>query len=107
MTTTSVLDHVDALIVTLGASGSIIHTRGKRMDIPSARAERLVDPTGCGDAYRAGLLYGLMNDMDWDTSGRIASLMGKIKIETRGTQNHRFGEQEFADMFKHHFGYSL
>lgn len=107
LTTASVLDRVDVLIVTLGAEGSIIHTRGKRMDIPSARAERLVDPTGCGDAYRAGLLYGLMNDMDWDTSGRIASLMGKIKIEVRGTQNHRFDEQEFADLFKHHFGYSF
>ena len=107
LTATSVLDLVDALIVTLGASGSVIHTRGKRIDVPAARAERLVDPTGCGDAYRAGLLYGLMYDMDWETTGRIASLMGKIKIEVRGTQNHKFDEQEFTDLFKLHFGYSL
>ena len=105
LTTTSVMDMIDTLIVTRGASGSIIHSRGKRIDIQAARAERLADPTGCGDAYRAGLLYGLMQDMDWDTTGRIASLMGKIKIEVRGTQNHRFDEQEFADLFKHHFGY--
>ena len=107
LTTTSVLDLVDTLIVTRGAAGSIIHTRNKRIDIPPVRADRLVDPTGCGDAYRAGLLYGLMHGLDWDTTGRIASLMGKIKIEVRGTQNHRFTRQEFADLFNHHFGYSL
>ena len=107
LNTARVLDRVETLIVTRGASGSIIHTRGNRDDIPAARAERLVDPTGCGDAYRAGLLYGLMHDMDWETTGRIASLMGKIKIEVRGTQNHRFTEQEFTDLFKQHFGYSL
>ena len=107
LTTTTVMDLVDTLIVTRGESGSVIHARGKRIDIPVARAERLVDPTGCGDAYRAGLIYGLMRDMDWDTTGRIASLMGKIKIEVRGTQNHQFDEQEFSDLFKQHYGYSL
>ena len=107
LNTASVLDRVGTLIVTRGASGSIIHSRGNRIDIPAARAERLVDPTGCGDAYRAGLLYGLMHGMDWETTGRIASLMGKIKIEVRGTQNHKFDKQEFTDLFKLHFGYSL
>ncbi|MCY4364471.1 MAG: carbohydrate kinase family protein [Gammaproteobacteria bacterium] len=107
LNTASVLDRVDTLIVTRGASGSIIHSRGNRIDIPAARAESLVDPTGCGDAYRAGLLYGLMHGMDWETTGRIASLMGKIKIEVRGTQNHRFTEQEFAELFNQHFGYSF
>ena len=107
LNTSTVLDRVDTLIVTRGASGSIIHTRAGTIDIPAAGAEREADPTGCGDAYRAGLLYGLMHDMDWETTGRIASLMGKIKIEVRGTQNHRFDEQEFADLFKYHFGYSV
>ena len=106
LTTTSVMDLVDTLVVTRGAAGSLIHTRGERFDIPAARAARLVDPTGCGDAYRAGLLYGLMHDMDWDTTGRIASLMGKIKIEVPGTQNHRFTVQEFSDLFKQEFSYS-
>ncbi len=107
LNTTSVLDRVDALIVTRGASGSMIHTRAGRIEIPAAKAERTTDPTGCGDAYRAGLLHGLMHGMDWETTGRIASLMGKSKIEVRGTQNHRFDQQEFADMFKYQFGYSL
>ena len=65
------------------------------------------DPTGCGDAYRAGLLYGLMKGMDWETTGRIASLMGAIKIEQEGTQNHKFTPQEFAERFKESFGYSF
>ena len=107
LTTTSIMDLVETLVVTRGASGSIIYIRAKHFDIPAARADRLVDPTGCGDAYRAGLLYGLMHDMDWDTTGRIASLMGKMKIEVRGTQNHQFSRQEFSDLFKQEFGYSF
>ena len=107
LNTSTVLDRVDTLIVTRGASGSIIHARAGTIEIPAAGAQRETDPTGCGDAYRAGLLYGLMHGMDWQTTGRIASLMGKIKIEVRGTQNHRFTRQQFADLFNHHFGYSL
>lgn len=107
LTTATVQDLVDTLIITRGASGSTVYTSRKHIDIPAAAAEHLVDPTGCGDAYRAGLLYGLMRGIDWETTGRIASLMGKIKIEVRGTQNHTFSRQEFADLFSHHFGYSL
>ena len=101
------LERVDALIITCGASGLIIHTRAGCLDIPAVKAQHPADPTGCGDACRAGLLYGLMHGLDWQTTGRVASLMGKIKIEARGTQNHRFSEQEFAGLFRHHFGYSL
>ena len=107
LTTATVQDLVDALIITRGESGSTVYTHGKHIGIPTATAEHLADPTGCGDAYRAGLLYGLVHGMDWDTTGRIASLMGKIKIEVRGTQNHRFTRQEFVDLFNHHFGYSF
>ena len=107
LTTATVQDLVDTLIITRGASGSTVYTRGKHIDIPAATTEHLVDPTGCGDAYRAGLLYGLVHGMDWDTTGRIASLMGKIKIEVRGTQNHTFTRQEFEDLFKQYFGYSF
>jgi len=67
----------------------------------------VVDPTGCGDAYRAGLLYGLMNGLDWETTGRIAALMGAIKVEQAGTQNHRFGRAEFAARFKEAFGFDF
>ncbi|WP_456415793.1 carbohydrate kinase family protein [Thiolapillus sp.] len=98
---------VDAIIVTRGGEGSRIFTRGKTMEIPSAKAASLEDPTGCGDAYRAGLLYGLQNDLDWETTGRIASLMGAIKIEQPGTQNHRFTLDEFQARFSQSFGYNL
>jgi adenosine kinase len=65
------------------------------------------DPTGCGDAYRAGLLYGLLNDMDWETTGRIAALMGAIKIESAGTQNHSLSIEEFKARYRESFGTSL
>jgi len=100
-------EYVQALIVTLGANGSHIYTKGKRYEIPAARPQRLTDPTGCGDAYRAGLLYGLMNAMDWETTGRIASLMGAIKIECHGTQNHLFDGDEFGARFKAEFNRNI
>jgi len=86
---------VQALIVTRGADGSVIHTKQGEIAIPCAPPKAVVDPTGCGDAYRAGLLHGLLHGLDWETTGRVASLMGAIKIETRGTQNHRFTREEF------------
>jgi adenosine kinase len=98
---------VEALIVTLGAKGSMIHTRNKTHKIPTVKPKTVADPTGCGDAYRAGLLYGLLNDLDWETTGRIASLMGSIKIEHHGTQNHAFTREQFKKRFKAAFGQSL
>jgi adenosine kinase len=86
---------VAALIVTRGAAGSVIYTRDGELAIPSAPAA-VVDPTGCGDAYRAGLIHGLLHGLDWPSTGHIASLLGAIKIESRGTQNHRFTRAEFA-----------
>lgn len=79
---------VKALIVTLGSSGSQIYADGQRIDIPCVKAEKVVDPTGCGDAYRAGLLYGLAKGWDWQACGRLAATMGAIKIASRGGQNH-------------------
>ena len=98
---------VDAFIVTRGGEGSVIYTNEKRHDIPLAKTSAVNDPTGCGDAYRAGLLYGIMNDMDWETTGKIASLCGAIKIESHGTQNHSFTRDEFDARFKDSFGHSL
>ena len=98
---------VNAVVITLGGQGSLIYTRDKVYEIPAAPVSDIVDPTGCGDAYRAGLLYGLMNDMDWQTTGRVASLMGGIKIEEAGPQNHRFQYDEFAQCFRIAFGYAL
>ena len=92
-----------ALIVTRGAAGSCIYTRDAELTIPSAPVSAVVDPTGCGDAYRAGLIHGLLHGLDWPSTGRIAALMGAIKIESRGTQNHRFTGAEFAARLKSSF----
>jgi adenosine kinase len=98
---------VKALIVTLGGAGSRIYTNGRIFEIPAARAHSIQDPTGCGDAYRAGLLHGLLHNMDWEITGRIAALMGAIKIERPGTQNHTITQSGFAARFKDSFGISL
>jgi adenosine kinase len=86
---------LEALIVTRGAQGSSIYTRAGEIAVPPAPARAVIDPTGCGDAYRAGLIHGLLHGLDWPATGHIASLMGAIKIESRGTQNHRFTRAEF------------
>lgn len=101
-----VAERVQALIITRGADGSQIYTADKRHEIPVVKPEQVADPTGCGDAYRAGLLYGLSQDLDWETTGRIASLLGSLKIASHGTQNHRMVDGEFVDAFKRNFGYS-
>ncbi len=100
-------ERVEAFIVTKGAKGSMIYTKEHRIEVPAAKPKAVNDPTGCGDAYRAGLLYGLTNDMDWESTGRIASLMGAIKVEQHGTQNHRFTREEFEQRFQESFGYRL
>ena len=94
----------DALIVTRGGEGSVIYTNNEEIRVPVAKTGELVDPTGCGDAYRAGLLFGLLHQMDWQTAGRVAALMGAIKIECYGTQNHAFSRQEFLDRYQTSFG---
>ena len=98
---------VKAYIVTKGADGSVIYADGREYAIPAARADAIKDPTGCGDAYRAGLIFGLMNELDWDTTGRIASLMGSIKIAQAGTQSHQFDMNEFQQRFRAAFGRGL
>ena len=98
---------VDAFIVTLGANGARIHIGGERIDIPNVRPDALVDPTGCGDAFRAGLLYGIANGMGWEKTGRLASLMGSIKIASRGGQNHKPTREEIAERYEAAFGEKL
>jgi adenosine kinase len=102
-----IAEQVEALIITRGAKGSHIYTKEHRLEIPAAQVREINDPTGCGDAYRAGLLYGLMNDLDWQTTGRIASLVGAIKVEQHGTQNHRFTMDEFKARYSDTFGSSF
>lgn len=98
---------VEALIVTHGGKGSEIYVGNTVHDVPCAHAASLADPTGCGDAYRGGLLYGLLNGMDWKTTGRIASLMGAIKIERPGPQNHKTTPEDFRHRFEKEYRYSL
>ncbi len=90
---------VKALIVTLGGEGSHIYADGQRFEIPCVKADKIVDPTGCGDAYRAGLLYGMANGWDWPTCGRLASTMGAIKIASRGGQNHKPTRAEIEHIY--------
>ncbi len=95
---------VQALIVTLGAKGSVIYAHGKTFDIPCVKPAAVLDPTGCGDAFRAGLLYGITHGMAWPVSGRLASLLGALKIAQRGPQNHTFTRDSIAALYQTNFG---
>ena len=103
----TVAERVKALIVTKGSEGADIYSEGKCIAIPPVPAAKVIDPTGCGDAFRGGLLFGLENNMDWETTGRLASLMGSIKITHQGPQNHQISKEEIAAQFKSAFGFAL
>ena len=98
---------VKALVVTLGAKGSVIYVDGKSIEIPAVKAQQVVDPTGCGDAFRGGLLYGIVNGLDWENTGRLASYMGALKIAQRGAQNHGLARAEIAQQIQTEFGFSI
>ena len=100
----SLANNAKALIITLGAQGSIIYADGKKYEIPCVKPKEIVDPTGCGDAYRAGLLYGIVNNFDWQTTGQLGSLMGSLKIAQRGGQNHQFSRDEIGQYYFENFG---
>ena len=104
LTATQLAERVDALIITHGGEGSEIHAGGQVHHIPAAEADQIADPTGCGDAYRAGLLYGIANGYDWPTTGRLASVMGAIKIGHRGCQNHAPSRDEIAQRYARAYG---
>jgi adenosine kinase len=103
-TAADVAGRVKALVITQGASGSVIHADGRTWEIPCARPRAVIDPTGCGDAYRAGLIHGLLYGLDWQTCGRLAALLGALKIESRGPQNHVFTREEFLRRYLDNFG---
>jgi adenosine kinase len=100
----TVASQLQALIVTRGAAGSVIYAQDREIVIPCAAATAVVDPTGCGDAYRAGLIHGLLHGRDWETTGRIAALLGALKIACKGTQNHSFTLQQFEQWYREQFG---
>src|SRR6202041_322089 len=103
-TVSDITAQVEALVVTRGAEGSVIYTKGETLTIPCATPKTVVDPTGCGDAYRAGLIHGLLHGLDWLATGRVASLMGAIKIESRAPQNHSRTRAEFDRRYRDNFG---
>ncbi len=96
-----------AFIITRGGEGSTIYADGKEINIPTAKPTALLDPTGCGDAYRAGLLHGIQKGWDWETTGRLASLLGSLKIASRGGQNHAPSKDELELQFHQHFGFTI
>jgi adenosine kinase len=100
-------EEVKALIVTLGGNGSHIYSGGHRLDIPCVKPEAVVDPTGCGDAYRAGLLYGITQGWEWTKTGQLASLMGSLKIAQRGGQNHKHSRTDIDAAYRAAFGSAL
>ena len=102
-----IAQRVSALIVTRGEQGAEIFTGTEHLEIPCVKADGIVDPTGCGDAFRAGMLYGVTNDFDWATTGRLSSLMGSIKIASQGPQNHAPSRAEIEERFHRAFGYRL
>ncbi len=97
-------ERVDALIVTMGGDGSVIHAGGDTYPIPAAKPTAVIDPTGCGDAYRAGILYGISQDWDWEKTGGLASVMGSLKIASRGGQNHAVNHETVGALYFKTFG---
>ena len=102
-----IAESVKALVVTLDGDGSMIYAGGKEIAIPTPKPAAIVDPTGCGDAYRAGLLYGIQKGWSWEATGRLASLMGSLKIASRGGQNHKYTRAELMELYQKHFGSSI
>jgi adenosine kinase len=101
----AISERVSALVVTRGEQGAEIFTADGKFDIPVVKVANVVDPTGCGDAFRAGMLFGLTRGMDWMTIGRLASLMGALKIESQGGQNHAPSVEAIEQRFEKEFGY--
>jgi len=97
-------ERVEALIVTLGADGSVIHAGGVTYAVPAAKPSAVLDPTGCGDAYRAGILYGMSRGWDWEKTGGLASVMGSLKIASRGGQNHVVNRETVGALYFETFG---
>ena len=104
LTVEEIARRVEALVVTLGAEGSRIHVGGATIHVPAVRPSALVDPTGCGDAHRAALLYGMAQGWDWQQTGRLGSLLGSIKIAARGGQNHAVDRDLVAAMYAKEYG---
>ena len=100
----AIANHVEALIVTEGGEGSRIYADGRTIRLPAVKPVSVTDPTGCGDAYRAGLLYGIVHGWDWERAGRLAATLGSLKIASRGAQNHVVNRDVVARLYHEQFG---
>jgi adenosine kinase len=99
-----VADLTDTLVITLGEGGSVIYADEDEIAIPIAPPTANVDPTGVGDAYRAGFMVGMLRGYRWETVGRLGSLAASYVLEQSGTQSHAFALHEFVDRYRHCFG---
>jgi adenosine kinase len=100
----AMLDCTQTLIITRGEAGSTILERGFKIDVPPVPTARSIDPTGVGDAYRAGMLKGLALGLPWATIGRMAGLAATYALENHGPQNHHYTREEFIQRYRTHFG---
>ncbi len=100
----SVAKRCGAIVITKGEQGSTIIVGDRTLEVPPVRAARVVDPTACGDAFRAGLLYGRARNLDWETAGRLGNLLGSYQVEVEGTQNLRLDLDEFRARYQREFG---
>jgi adenosine kinase len=96
-------EQCDVLIVTDAEEGSLVYQHNQVIHIPAIPVAKAVDPTGCGDAYRAGLLYGLARDWSWQESAQLGSVMGAVKVQERGGQNHVIQLSAALDLLKKHY----
>lgn len=97
---------VETLIVTQGEKGSFIHSEGHDIHIPVAKPNRIADPTGVGDAYRAGLIAGIIRGYPWEVAGRLGSVTAVYVLEQHGTQRHTYNRQLVANRYRDHFGHT-
>ncbi len=102
---TQILAEVETLVVTLGDKGSVIHTQEGMIEVPTAKPARIVDPTGVGDAFRSGLVKGLVRGIPLDVAGRMGSLAAAYVLETEGPQDHVYTLNEFIERYEETFGY--
>ncbi len=107
MSKEQVAAQLEALIITQGGDGSSLITSTGEQHIDTVEATQVLDPTGCGDAYRAGLIYGILNQLDMVTACRIGAVMGALKVAVQGPQNQTPTMDEIVDCFKTAFGYSF
>jgi adenosine kinase len=109
-------ERVGAVVVTRGEKGSrvrrggreeLVHTESESAEIATVKPERVVDPTGCGDAYRAGILYALLHDLPLERGARLGSLLGSLKVALSGPQSIEIGLSELRARFEREFGQPL